>query len=218
MVIQKADALEFVQSLDGGWDCIIFDPPYIDSTTAGHKDFKEAYKRHGEIWTNPERFHLDWDYIWQLKDLILSKTDSYIFFHVDKIIYNFWDYWFVWYKGKGYQPAFPTYIGNNCSFIGINIVNKKPFRGNKLMKVESYKSPTMGSNQFSQKTRAMSLPFLLIKKMLEFAQAEYVLDPFAGSYVTAKVCNRLGIKYDTCDKYLDPPTFQKTNLKEYGIK
>ena len=205
MVLKKMDALEFVSSLEGGWDTIIWDPPYFHDekqfVTKGWENAKEI----------EYRLIIDPLYLNQVRTIINQKMDSgfWILFYNNAIPNNTFDYEVFWYKGEEYG-GMGGYIKKNMEYVYINSFNKKPNPNHPLKKIEYHDIGNPGS----KKVKALEKPISLLKRILLFCNSSYVLDPFAGSYSTAKACDYLQIKYDSCDKITKPKKLLKNFMEK----
>ena len=104
--LQKRDALEFVKSLEGGWDCVIYDPPYLNDELNNTYDVKKEYMKGANMeWKRTEdmfhRLEIDQKYLQLLRAYILSKIDNCLFVEFNKNLRPE-DYYFLWYKGRQY--------------------------------------------------------------------------------------------------------------------
>jgi len=101
------------------------------------------------------------------------------------------------------------YVRQNHEFITIKEFNRKP---------ERYKYPLKYIEEFPfnpNKNLALSKPIGLYKKIFRFCKSNYVLDPFGGSFNSARGCYALNIAIDSVDKYLDPPNLKKHDISQY---
>jgi 16S rRNA G966 N2-methylase RsmD len=210
MVLKKMDALEFVSSLEGGWDTIIFDPPYMNDRNALNQfDWEKDLnieRKNPQIWNNAknikQRLLINQDYLDELKNEIISKITNCLWVDFNKTWIES-NYNFIWYKSKSYGTVGMGYIKQNCSFVSIkSFGDKKPERYKaSLSMIEEHK--------YNRNTmKALEIPFSLIEKILLFCKSNKVLDCFAGQFVTAKVCKKLNIEIDSCDKYINPPIIE----------
>lgn len=214
---KQSDALEFVTSLKGGWDCVIFDPPYYNDKRFGNSlsldIVEDKTKRRGKhsYWNaafkQKERMEIDQNHLKLIRSTILSKMNKqswFIEFNNRPLNYK---YDIIWYKGKSYG-GLGYRILRNCSHIGIEKIGDKHDVDHSSMIREVEEFPIFGFNR----RKSMKIPHGLLIKLLKFVKASYVLDPFAGDYSTSAACEQLGLKYDTCDKYIPPPPRLKTFL------
>lgn len=211
MVLKQMDALEFVNSLEGGWDTIFWDPPYITEGSKKNYRKEKVTKRNKWLMEKIHRFSPEASGVTNnysdIKELIKEKMvkDSAIIIEKNKVVKDYWDKHIILCENKKFP--FPQKININHSYIGFNFVGEKLQEIPKglLYYVEVWDAPNYGNNQFRTKAPAMSISPKFIEKLLVWSNASYVLDPFGGSFVTAKVCKKLGIRIDSCDKYLKPP-------------
>ena len=212
---KKMDALEFVNSLDGGWDCIVWDYPYMDLKSAQiyNDPRQKKYNRNKNIENHQiYKSYIPESYLLKLKGEILSKVDKCIFltfFHQPKDFKDF----IIWYKEPSRSRTGQNIL-LNAEFISWEIYNGYTISSNTkdkhIFKVLAI--PKKGGSGVT-----FSKPVQLYIELFEWINPSYVLDPFAGSYNSAKACKELGIKIDTCDKYLDPPSILRKDLYHYGL-
>jgi len=93
----KKDALEFIGDLEGGWDCIIWDYPYMDVQTAkGYQKFDS--RNHNVEQRTPEKTNIKKSYLLKLEGEILSKAANkniwLHFYHQPKHLTDF----IIWNK------------------------------------------------------------------------------------------------------------------------
>jgi len=206
------DALEFVKGLEGGWDCIIWDYPYMDIKTANaYQKFDK--RNHNVEERTPNKTTIKKSYILQLEGKILEKANNeniwLHFYHQPKHLANF----IIWNKepartrtGKNIllNVEFITFFSNGYK-LSSKGGDKHIYKCLSIPKLENRFKPSI----------AFKKPVLLFKELLLWIDPKHVLDPFAGSYNSAKACKELGIKIDTCDKYLEPPKILKKDLFNY---
>lgn len=201
---KKKDALNFVTLLEGDWDCVIWDPPYL--TKAESKSYqKPNVRNHNQLNRKPETIYCEPGYLLKVKGEILTKMhQKYVWFDFFKNPRSTKDF-LIWNK----QPA-KTRMGNNVlnNVEFINYEFKNYSLSNHINKCISIPKT---ENKIS-KAVAFSKPIALYLALLKWVLPNKVLDPFAGSYNSAKACELLGINIDICDKYFDPPNSFKSNL------
>jgi hypothetical protein len=207
--LKKMDALKFVQSLPGGWDTIIFDPPYYDESM---KINKRQIRNIFEYKLDHKRTFLDDKYLLILINEIVKKINEnncVVIKWYNRPIFDA-DYVINWYKGT--SNLMGGFVKKNTEYANIYFIGKKRIDKNILL-LETESFPVKIT--FNDNRIPFEKPIKLTKKILQWCKAKYVLDPFAGSFNSAKACNRLNIKIDACDKYLDPPNLIKSNLLNY---
>jgi hypothetical protein len=199
MVLKKMDALEFVQSLEGGWDTIIWDPPY----------FEEKNNGSANKFVPSERKNINIESLEEIKKLIDQKSNNYNFVefyfkpkNCDKLI--------IWIKDITCGMISGDKIQRNLEYININL--KDNFKANKPIMSGIYLGNYLAINNIKS---PLEKPIKLYEKLFKYLNPSKVLDCFAGSYNSAKACNRLNIKIDACDKYLEVPYMKKSNLLNY---
>ena len=208
MAIKKSDALEFVNELEGGWDCILWDPPYLDHKRDNHKDYwKNRNKIKGRsAWNTPEKkfTSIEPEYLDDLLLRIRNKIDNpYVFIEFSNKVKS--DLFLIWNKTP-HRLRIGNNILNNCEFINIGF--EREF---KLKQGSEYKH----IHKILNIRKNVDGSIKLYKEILSWIKPTHVLDPFAGSYNSAKACKELGIKIDSCDKYLDPPLILRKDINYY---
>lgn len=207
---KQMDAQDFLKDVPDGYDTIVFDPPYMDE-----KKFDTyPFGRWNGAKKDRHRYIIDQKELAEIKTLLLKKllrrSCAIIECKNDRDIKYFekilptnatQKYSINWYKGFAYG-GLGGFIRRNTEYIDIYLIGRKPDINYSLKETEEYPPPN----------KALAKPYPLIKNIFQFVQAKYVVDPFAGSFVTAKVCRNMRISYATCDKYEKVPKFNKINL------
>ncbi len=202
---KKMDALEFVDELAGGWDCIIWDPPYLERIIQNRFHYSPSGKRIFTVDHTKEATLIDHEYLNRLTILIQSKTDSCVWIMFRNKIIEDVDLFFIWIKREGSGIRSGYNVMSNVEFVNIKLINYKIKQGSDYKHLpRAILSPKRASNQFTKRNE-FEKNIDLIENLLKWSQCSYVLDPFAGSYSTAAACRKLGLKYDTCDKFKQPP-------------
>lgn len=215
MIAVQEDALEFVRRLEGGWDCIIFDPPYLSESNI--YSYKGEIHRQNENIIKKESLSrwksaLDMTYRLTISKRYLDDLEKEII--KKRAPKGFWirfsnkrweaEYNINWYKGRSYG-GLGGYILRNTEYIMIDAWSgAKPDLKIGMFETEEHEVP--------KGEIALAKPVSLITKLLRFCRATKVLDPFAGSYSTYKACLRLNIEVDTCDLYVPPPIISSNEL------
>ena len=210
--IEKKDAIEFVKESNGGWDCIILDPPYMSESE--FQKFKGTDKK-SSLAKIKHRLVIDYDkYLIPLINLITQKVSKqyWIVKFFNRYIYPGLEssYTIMWYKGKQYG-GMGGFVRRNVEFINITgcSVHKRTPRPRpniqySLKEVEEIPPPKI----------PLAKPILLFEKIFKFTDCKYVLDPFAGSYASYYAAKNQGIQIDACDLYTDPP-LNKPRLEQF---
>jgi len=207
MIAVQEDALEFVRRLEGGWDCIIFDPPYLpeDNIYSNKVDIygSNTKKKANYRWKNAfniiYRLTISKQYLEELEREIVKKRAPRGFWI--RFSNKRWD---AGYKGRSYG-GLGGYILRNTEYIMIDSWGgAKPDLKIGMFETEEHDPP--------KGEIALAKPVSLITKLLRFCRATKVLDPFAGSYSTYKACLRLDVEIDTCDLYVPPPIISSNEL------
>ena len=178
MIEKGIDALEFVDKLSGGWDTIIFDYPYYDSI------MKNNWKNLKGKWDNKNNYTIDKNYINQLKNLILSKSNNpaFVNFHTDIRKLNQDNKILIWYKSD--RPI-NNLIGN-CEFIEFTTHKKTHWK----TRIFEHKSIL---------NRACEKPTKLFEFLYNTIGSKYILDPFAGYGNSIRAAQYNNLKIDACD-------------------
>lgn len=206
------DALEFVQSLEGGWDCIIYDPPYLNDDRSHRKDYWTS-RTNKIAWNIPTRevTSINEDYLIKFNELINNKiTTPFIFIEFSNLIKDS-DALFIWDKTP-HRLRIGNNILNNAEFINVYFKNDYHLKqGNPYKHLEKILHYYNGLTNKTKYTK----PIKLLKDLLLWSQCNYILDPFAGSYNSVKAANQLNIKIDACDKYQKIPKNLDSTLNNW---
>jgi len=202
MVLKKMDALEFVESQFGKWDCIIFDPPYLESIP--NKKNTKDNSNYDFMVSKEDRTKIDQDYLDRLLTSIEIKSDYNFcllkFYYKPLFDANLTINWYKYEMGA----LAGNKIQKNTEYINFYYYNYKPdYKKAEMLPETIAMRRKYGIN--ANKEKPYEKPIKLYEKLFKYLNPTKVLDPFAGSYNSAKVCNNLGIEIDSCDKYLDPP-------------
>jgi 2-polyprenyl-3-methyl-5-hydroxy-6-metoxy-1,4-benzoquinol methylase len=197
------DALSFVDSLEGGWDCVIWDPPYKDPKNPVHQEQinkrrRSWYDRNNRFKpTNNTRF-LDLEYRNQVLDLVKSKMAANC-----KIVYFNTKYKelptekgceHTWVKLKNIGVI----SGSGCPDNGEHFKIVPPVKREKgkiLSRYVAYKAPSDGIII----KRGCAKPIELMRDILRHCSATFVLDPFVGLGEIIFAAAEMGVNIDACD-------------------
>lgn len=178
MIEKGTDALEFVNKLKGGWDTIIWDYPYYNNINKNQ--WKNKHK--GDF--DKTNYTLSKDYIKNLEEVILSKSDNPVFikFHTDIRKLNQDNKILIWYKSD--RPI--TNLIGNCEFV--------EFRTHKRL----FWKTRIFEHKYG-KNRACEKPVKLFDFLYDIIGSKYILDPFAGYGNSIRSALNNNLKIDACD-------------------
>lgn len=182
MIEKGIDALEFVNKLEGGWDTIIFDPPYYNKNNFNWNNWKNKNKK-GDLF-NEKIYVMSNDYRKNIEEVILSKCDNPVFikFHTDIRKLNQDNKILIWYKSD--RPI--TNLIGNCEFI--------EFRTHKRL----FWKTRIFEHKYG-KNRACEKPIKLFDFLYDIIGSKYILDPFAGYGNSIRSALNNNLKIDACD-------------------
>lgn len=200
------DALEFVKQSKGGWDTIVWDPPYMDPH---NKDHQERINKRRRNWydrnnrfkkTNYTRF-MERDTRKKILAAAIAKAaDKYTIIQFHTILDELWIQdricTHVWVK----HPIQPI-SGSRDPFNGeyINIVGTKKFNGHLDRMNEYIVVDVTTAYKGIMIKRGCAKPLELFKKIFKHVRATHILDPFAGLGNSIVAADRMEIPIDACD-------------------
>ncbi len=211
----KADAMAFVEDLQGGWDAVVWDPPYMDKKTVG-KTKKTVDNSLYDFWVDiPERTIEDPVYNKKVLELIHERTSSFAIlkFYFERMKSPDPNLIIGWYKGgAGYAGGYSgAKVKKNTEYVNIYYNNFAPSLKHTIE--ETIYIPRLVGFGKTYKWKRFEKPVKLYKDIFTYLDCKYVLDPFAGTYNSVEACKTLGIRIDACDKYEKPP--EAFNLENY---
>lgn len=201
------DALAFTYSLNGGWDTIVWDPPYHEEGSSLDRNTTPSNKGANNL---AYRLSIQKDKIImprkkrdEILNLIKSKMDipgCIIYFGPEEV--NGWKH--IWNKGDAYASG--GYVIRNSESIIIHPVGEfKPKRLPGLHHIISVLPEStiirLRGNKYvrSNVPRLCAKPHELFMKLYKHCNSKHILDPFAGFGRSISAAFEMGLKIDACD-------------------
>ena len=208
-IIRHEDSLDFVKSLPGGWDTIIWDPPYMDPQDKKHLErvntrsklqIKKQNRGYPKQLKNSTARLMERPKRKEILDIIKSKMNPLghiLQFHTIKE--ELWKddisclhYW-IRYPQKVMSGSRDPFNAEHINIIGPKI----PGRKNQL---DTFIVVNMKSiyNGYVIK-RACAKPTELFEKLYKHLDSQFILDPFAGLGNSIKAARGLGLTIQAND-------------------
>jgi len=197
------DAQTFIDSLEGGWDTVIWDPPYfnLDNRTYNkklnknrvrwHEDYTrimDKYKRERILLSILEKAdeNVNIIYFHAKRELLPAKNNFYLPFRCDH----------VWVK-----PILISVTGSqerhNGEYIRIfSKVKPKSIKYGGIVNTYLNIYPPVIKGQLA---RSCAKPMTLFTQLYKHLNSKYILDPFAGYAMGLNAGIQLGLRVDGCD-------------------
>tara|TARA_Y100000004_G_scaffold163292_1_gene192538 strand:+ start:511 stop:1191 length:681 start_codon:yes stop_codon:yes gene_type:complete len=198
------DAQTFVDSLEGGWDTVIFDPPYFNLEDKAYQKRISGGKRvrlHDEHTRIMDKYDRE-----RILISILEKAHpdvNVIYFHskIDKMPDK--NKWYLPYRCDHVwvKPIMNSLTGSqerhNAEYMRIfsRVKPKSHKHGGVLNTFINAYPPTKRGNV----ARACAKPSILFSQLYKHLGSKHILDPFAGYGMSLNAGIQLGLKVDGCD-------------------